>query len=373
MSARLVPLANVDADLAERWRRLGDESLEPNPFVGADFVLPAARWVAAGAPLAVVIVERGRDVLFALPVTLRPQVLGIPVRAVGTWLHPYSYLGTPLVSRKDPIGAWEEVIDVLTTVAPWAVFRLFSSDGSTAAALDSVSDRRRRSLGVLHRPSRPVVRRRPQPTYLAETISGKGRKDLRRLRRRLGEQLGGDLACVDYAVPGCDLDWAVKGFLEMEAEGWKGRDGGAMACHSGHGDFFAEICRRFAAAGRLQLWALEAAGRPVAYQCNLLGGNTLFQFKVAFDEALGRYSPGLQLDLDLVDEFHSDCRLDMIDSCVGATPTFSHQIYPDRRELADLVLPLHGLLGHGVARAAPHARAAYRRAKKLRRSVAKGT
>jgi CelD/BcsL family acetyltransferase involved in cellulose biosynthesis len=146
-----------------------------------------------------------------------------------------------------------------------------------------------------------------------------------------------------------------------------------MACHSGHGDFFGEICRRFAAAGRVQLWALEAAGRPVAYQCNLLGASSVFQFKVAFDESMGQYSPGLQLDLDLVDEFHSDARFDMVDSCTGAASTFSHQLYPDRRELADLVLPLNGLVGQGVARAAPQARAAYRRAKKLRRFVAEGT
>jgi hypothetical protein len=256
-------------------------------------------------------------------------------------------------------------IDLLKGAAPWAVLGLFASDGHAARTLAAAVGRRRLRTSALAQPDRPVVRRRAGRTAVG-TMRKKEHRELLRQRRRLGERLGGDVVCVNCALPGGGLDRAVDGFLAMEMSGWKGRDGGAMACRPGHGEFFRDMCRRFATAGNLQLWSLQVAGRPVAYQCNLVAGDCVFAFKKTYDEALHQYSPGAQLLLDTVVMFHADSRLETYDSCFDSA-TLSHDLFPDRRGLTDVLLPLGDVLGDAAVIATPYLAAVYRKAKRLRR------
>ena len=47
-----------------------------------------------------------------------------------------------------------------------------------------------------------------------------------------------------------------------------------------------------------------AALSAVAMKCNFLSGAGSFAFKIAFDEAFARFSPGVQLEIDNVQAFH---------------------------------------------------------------------
>ena len=87
MRTRVVPLSDIDADLTERWRQLGRDAVEPNPFLSPDFVLPAARRLDRPGRIALVAVDDGDELRFALPVVRMRRFRGIPVPAVGTWLH----------------------------------------------------------------------------------------------------------------------------------------------------------------------------------------------------------------------------------------------------------------------------------------------
>jgi CelD/BcsL family acetyltransferase involved in cellulose biosynthesis len=206
---------------------------------------------------------------------------------------------------------------------------------------------------------RPVVRRRSEPTYL-DALSRDRRKVLRRRQRQLAEELGGELRCVDKATTDSGLEAAIDRFLAMEAGGWKGHDGGAMACRPGHGDFFRDMCRGLAARDALQFWSLDVGGRPVAYQCILLAGRTAFTFKTTYDEQLRRFGPGVALMAEMLTAFHADERLDAIDSCSGRQPTLMHEMFADRRSLAEVLLWPAGPIGNAATWATPHVAAAYR-------------
>jgi CelD/BcsL family acetyltransferase involved in cellulose biosynthesis len=366
MSARLVPLDSVDAAFVEAWRALSDNALEPNPFADPDLVLPAHRWLAEQVRLSVAAVECQGELRFALPVTHLRTLNMLPVRAVATWVHPYCYLGTPLVSRHEPEAAWGEALDLLSNAAPWAGLSQVGADGPVTRSLSATLGECETDVSTMRRTTRPVLRRRPDVAYVPP-VSGRHASNLRRLRRRLAEDLAGEVVCVDRASPGPELQRAIDGFLRMELCGWKGRDGGAMACRPEHAEFFRQVCRQFAVAGRLQMWTLEVGARPVAYQCNLLAGRSVFGFKMTFDETLRRYKPGLQLMVDTIDGFHVTAGLDMIDSCTGNDQALAHEVFADRRDLVDLLIPSRGVLGRAVVRALPPAAAIYRRARRLGR------
>jgi hypothetical protein len=205
-------------------------------------------------------------------------------------------------------------------------------------------------------------------SYL-DLLSGSRRRKVRRLRPRLEADSDGDVRVVDHRIRGNDLERAIDGFLAMEAAGWKGVDGGAMSHHAGHADFFREVCRRFADAGSLQFRALRAGSRTIAYQCNLLAGDTVFGFKTTFDEAFRRYSPGVVLVMHTIGTLHTVDRLEVYNPCLDTKATSFHDLFPDRRGLADALVCLGGPLGAAATRLTPGAAAVYRRAGEIRRSV----
>lgn len=360
MRARLLDLHDVSPADLEAWQALAAAAAEPNPFFEPAAVLPAARLLSRDDRVALLCAGEGAELALALPVVRRRGYRRLPVRALVGWQHEYAFLGTPLVRPGAGTAAWAAVLALLRASrdAAWLALPRLSSTGPAAAGLAAAASAHVTDIDAY---DRPVVHRRPEPTYLDGRISSRHLKSLRRLRRRLGDQLGGEVVAVDRAGDPA----AVEGLLSLEASGWKGTAGTAMALHPAHAQLFRETCSAFAAEGRLQLWSLEVAGRAAAYQCNVVAGDTVFHVKVAYDGELAACSPGLQLELDMVEEFHRDQRLERIDSCVDPGNKVSTQLYPD---VMPLVTRLVGWApqGRAAARTLPHLLAGKAHADRLR-------
>ncbi|MFC5141923.1 GNAT family N-acetyltransferase [Actinomycetospora rhizophila] len=347
-----LPSAAHDPGFLARWRDLEHRALEPNPFLAPQMVLPAARHLGPPPSLRLLTAEQDGRTVFLLPVAdatphaLVPVPGGVPWRRAGvlglvglrTWLHPYCFLGTPLVDPDvDLDRLWAAVLDAVPALrpAPWLDLPGIPADGAVGRSLRrAVAARPARctSLG-----ERSFVRRRPSPTYLAEWMSSKGRSELKRKRRVLQRGLGADVVAVERGR--ADPGGAVDRFLALEAQGWKGRAGTAMAARPGHGRFLQEMATGFAAEGRLLAFTLEAGPQVLARSLALTAGPGLFGFKRAFDEEFARSSPGTLLDADLLDWFHGQEDLQWIDTC-SHPERVDTDIYGDRMELATTVVGL---------------------------------
>ncbi|GAA4915179.1 CelD/BcsL family acetyltransferase involved in cellulose biosynthesis [Actinomycetospora succinea] len=347
-----VPSAERDPGFVARWRDLERRALEPNPFLAPQMLLPAARHLGAPPSLRLVTAEQDGRTVFLLPVAdatphaMAPVPRPVPLRRAGvvgcvglrTWLHPYCFLGTPLVDPDvDVDRLWDTVLGALPALrpTPWLDLPKIPADGPVGRSLRrAVATRPTRctSLG-----DRSFARRRPQPTYLAEWMSSKGRSELNRKRRVLQRGLGADVATVEQGRE--DPAGAVARFLELEAAGWKGRAGTAMAVRPGHGRFLQEMADGFAADGRLLGFALEAGPRVLARSIAITAGGGVFGFKRAFDEEFARSSPGTLLDVDLLDWFHGQPDLQWIDTSSDPSRADT-DIYGDHMELATTVVGL---------------------------------
>jgi CelD/BcsL family acetyltransferase involved in cellulose biosynthesis len=188
---------------------------------------------------------------------------------------------------------------------------------------------------------------RPQSGEEANTVKGKHRRELERKRRRLADDLGAPLRTVDRAEDA----GAVEDFLELEASGWKGREGTAMASMGNDADFFRAVCASFRELGRLHLLSLEGSGKRVAMACSLRAGEGIFCLKIAFDEGWRRYSPGALLVLDHASWFarHSDAA--WMDSCVQPDNELVSRLWPGRRGIVTLAIPASTIRGRVAAAA----------------------
>ena len=338
MAGRLIPLGDLTPGEEAAWRRLAARASEPNPFFEPDFVLAAHAHVPDSGT-ALLVTTEGDAWTAALPV--RRVRLGGVVGALRSWCHSYVFLGTPLAASESAfvelVAAALEVEGTRLLVLDLLDANAFPRELLARAGIVTV---------VSSEHERATLDRRAEGNYLGH-ISRHQRKELNRLRRRLEEQLGEPLVARDRS----DQPDAVETFLRVEASGWKGRDGTAMASVPEHADFFRDMCARFRAAGRLQLLTLEAGGRTVAVKCNLAAGEGLFCFKIGYDGELGAYSPGLQLERSNVEVFHDQRRELWMDSCAVPDNEMINRLWPDRRRITSVVLGRPGL-GSAAARLA---------------------
>jgi CelD/BcsL family acetyltransferase involved in cellulose biosynthesis len=131
----------------------------------------------------------------------------------------------------------------------------------------------------------PLVRvQGPWATY-ERSLSRNLRRDVGRCRRRLGE-----LGTVSVDVrqdPG-----ALEEAFAVEAAGWKGTAGTAIASRPQTQAFYTDVAEWAAGRGSLRLIFLRVDGRAIAFHLALEEGGTYFPLKGGFDPAFRRHSPG---------------------------------------------------------------------------------
>lgn len=338
----MVALADLSARQREAWGDLAAEAAEPNPFFEPDAVLEAAALLPQGEGAAVALVEGDGEALLALPVLRRRRPSRVPVPALVAWHHPYVHAGAPLVRAGRERAAWAELLDHLRHAGQehWLVMDRLPLLGPSAVALQRELAARHLVATDAHRWGRPVLRRRSAPTYLDGRLSSRARKTLRRQRRRLADELGGEVSVVDRVHGAATCDEALDVFLSLEDGGWKGRAGTALLRRPADAEWFRRTCRRLHEQGRLEVWVLGSPERAAAAQVNARAGRTLFHLRTAYDESLAAWSPGMQLEVEMVGTFHADDRVDVLDACVDPGNRVSAQLYPDRELLGSLAVPL---------------------------------
>jgi CelD/BcsL family acetyltransferase involved in cellulose biosynthesis len=123
--------------------------------------------------------------------------------------------------------------------------------------------------------------------------------NLRRRHRRLAEL--GPVAVLREDGRG-DVERTFREFLALEASGWKGREGSALALDERRAGFYRRWVEEAAERGALALRALTLGGRPVAMHLGLVHRGTYFLPKTAYDEALSAVSPGQLLHGEVLAE-----------------------------------------------------------------------
>jgi CelD/BcsL family acetyltransferase involved in cellulose biosynthesis len=339
VGASLLQLEDLTESDIGAWRDLSETAVEPNPFFDPDFVLPAAAELDPGS-VGLLVASSGTDWTGCIPVVRRRAWRRVPAMGLVVWNHLYCFLGTPLLRADGADDGADELIGAGLGQGRFLGLDLLATDGPVSRALEPVLHRQDLKPVVMRRFQRATLARRPEPTYLA--LKPKHRRNFERLRRRLEDQVGGELVLRDRS----DDPEGWSEFLEVEASGWKGTDGTATAfAPIGHGPLFTEICRRLVPRGMLQLIAAEANGVTVAMLCNLVSGDTAFTFKIASAADYLEYSPGIQIEIAYLDHFHSNERLSRVDSCAEPGNEMINRLWPDRRELGILAIPRRGLTG----------------------------
>ncbi len=345
MRSRIVSISDLTPSDEAAWRELASQSVEPNPFFELDFVVPASRHLAGGHEVALVVAEEAGRFHACIPVRRRKRFNGCGALLISSWLHLYGFLGTPLVARERGVEAVGTLLSAMIGRSPWprmVVLGLFGDDGPTALYLRRAALERGLAVQVRSSGERAVFHCQDGQADLVTPTVKRERRTKARQWRRLRDDWG-EPAVVDRG----GQPEASEAFLRIEASGWKGRAGTAMASRASDAAFYREVTWRFRDAGRLRLYALEANGNTLAMQTNFYAGGALFDWKVTYDERFAPYSPGAQLQLQVLEEARRN-GLSWIDSCSDVADEHQRRLSATRRRVATLVVAPGGRVARVV-------------------------
>jgi CelD/BcsL family acetyltransferase involved in cellulose biosynthesis len=347
------PLAGLTS-IASEWHALSARALEPNVFYEPAFALAAARGFGhtVGAGLVWARTAPSRLVGF-FPARIERRRYGVPLPVLVGWTHPYAPLGTPLVDRDAAaaaISAWLAHVARAPDLPNLLLMPYLPEEGALAQAFDAALAARNASAIAFGRHRRALLApRENRGRYLDAAIGGKKRKELRRQRKRLGES--GALVSSIVATP-AEIAAALDDFLALEAAGWKGRAGTAASADERIRGFMREAVVALAQEGKARIARLFAGGQPIAAIVTLTSGSTGWCWKIAYDEAFARFSPGVQLLSDLTQALVEDGELARADSCATADHPMIDHLWRERLPLADRLVQLAPERAFGFALAA---------------------
>ena len=238
----------------------------------------------AGAPLRTCVVWDGEDLVAALPATGTPRRIEAMVNYHSPFLVPPA---RDAASRAALARALREAgVDRLTVGA---------LPGEEAAVLAAPWGRTR--VAEPYAPN-PVVeiegtfeayRERTRPSWM---------KRLARYRRQMERRHALELEV--GGVPG-DLDGVLTRCFAVEASGWKGRGGTAIAQDPATERFYRRIAALYRDSGELRLSRLSLDGGLVAFDLAVEAGGRFYSLKTGYDEAHRKTVPGLVLRLAIVE------------------------------------------------------------------------
>ncbi|MBJ7408430.1 MAG: GNAT family N-acetyltransferase, partial [Bradyrhizobium sp.] len=133
---------------------------------------------------------------------------------------------------------------------------------------------------------------------------------------------------------------ALETFLQLEAGGWKGKRGTALVQHAGDATFIRRAVPALAETAQCEIVTLRAGATPVAAGIVLRHQNRAFFFKLGIDERYAKYSPGVQLTLDLTRHLCADPAIASADSTATADHPMINPIWRGRFAVGDVLIPL---------------------------------
>ncbi|MBN8845901.1 MAG: GNAT family N-acetyltransferase [Sphingomonadales bacterium] len=344
LTVRVVDPLSLSDELAAAWDGLAETASEPNPFAERWCLQSALHLLDPERRARLVMVRDGSlgPVIGVMPLAPASRYGRLPLRHVTAWAHPNHFHGAPLVSAGMEHLFWSILLG-WCDASDWAhtlvhVPRL-TQDGPLHRALVDVAQGRGGEAEVVHREERALLESNlSAEAYWDEAMRAKKRKELRRQANRLAEQ--GTVSFRRWQA-GDALDTWVDAFLMLEARGWKGKAGSALASHSDTEAWFRAILAGAAEAGKLDMRALDLDGRPLAMLINFLCPPGGFSFKTAFDEDYARFSPGVLLQQENLDLL-SDDRIAWVDSCAAPGHPMIDSVWRERRHLVWINAPLSG-------------------------------
>lgn len=338
--ARANEIADLTAVPAGAWSALCARAVEPNAFYAPEWALAVTKHVPGDDNIKALLAwdsPAKRKLIGFLPVVSVWRAMKLPLPMLVTW-HAYAPLSVPLLDKDLAVEAASGLLRAAKEAGAHALLFSMLTEGPAAEAFRTASTRHGNMPRVLRREERALLDTKADTeASLHDALGAKKLKELRRQRNRLSDD--GEVR-FSVSVSPQQTEAALDAFLRLEGAGWKGKRGTALGARQGLTRFIREAVRKLAPQGKFEVATLTRGADVIAAGLVVRHGDRAYYFKTAYDERLAKYSPGMQLTLDLTRHFCADATLRSADSTASADHPMINQIWKGRLALGETLVPL---------------------------------
>lgn len=337
--------ASAGFELLDELDYLTYRTVEPNVFFNPRFLAPAMPRLDDRQVRFMVIRDENdaqSRLRFVMPYTIERPGFALSASIIRSWATPFGPQGTPLIDRDDPVGVLNDLFDMLgrkhLKLPQILVLPDMVLNRPVAQLIRSVVIGRNLPFETVNQVERPFIESSLDgKDYLRERIGARHAKEYRRLWRRLADK--GELT---YTVSRSEEDIRLKieEFLALEASGWKGQRGTAMAVDRYRAAFAREAVNNLAARDLARIHALELDGRAIAILVVFVEAGEAWTWKTAYDESLAAYSPGVLLMIEMLKNHLDDPNIERTDSCAVPDHPVASRLFREREQIGTLVIGL---------------------------------
>jgi hypothetical protein len=362
--------------IRQQWEILSASASELNPFFEPWMLLPALKAIGDGKEVCFGLIwyrdpanAKAEPLLVGFfPFIRHSHLKGLPASALEVLTHIYCFIGVPLLHRKYSKSALGAFIDWLASPASGVTLVLFRSipnDGAFHQSLVEILYSRSLISLIERRYTRGVYKTAADPqAYIIAQLSHKYRKQLLRKKEALTKE--GRLEFRQLSAQD-DVGYWTGAFLQLEASGWKGVTGTALASVESHAEFFRDVARAAHRMDRLSMSGLWLDGQMIAGRTGFRASDGLYLFKIAFDERYSKYSPGILLELECM--CNGSEGIAWIDCCATANNLVFKRLWTDYRTMEDVIVSAGSFRSDCLLSVLPVLRFAKRRLAKIWRRV----
>lgn len=346
IAVRRLPAATYGASYAEAFADLCRRAEAPNLHMAPAAVAAAMSFGIAEDNIVILAAqEQGNERLLGVWALRRARSLqnGLVPVLEAPLVPLYEVSSAPVLGREragEVATALVQAIIEAADLPKVLKLPLLPMQGSVFAALETALAVTNSTIATFERWQRPMLVSEPgddAERYLRRAL-GQGYKKRMQQHRQL-EKAG---ALSYQRQRGADAIAALEDFLNLEAAGWKGRGGTALASLPQHGAYIREIVRNFGATDAIRVDLLRLDDQPIAGGLLLdLAGQSHF-LKIAYDEDKARLSPGRALAVEMLRADFAAGRPFRLDSGAGDRVDPSAYPWGERQEMANAIVALAG-------------------------------
>ena len=343
LTIRILEPGQLPEGFQQQWIDLETRALEPNIYLSPHFLLPALRELT----------PQTKPLIFAVFSDTGGGVgVGAPSKLVGLAVFevsgPQRYFPLPHLVAFKSIHSYESGVLIDQDCSEAVLHRLFSYlvksngrwhglrfddcrlDGTQGQLMLRVAATYAISLNTRYSYERAVLHPAAIDAAAIEaSLQRAGGKDLTRRIKRLNEQ--GEVRFRVLRGEGV-TDSTINTFLALEDREWA-REAKTSLLAAGHGEFIRQVCDGLRAEARVFIYELLLNEEVIASALNFSAGKKGFAFKIGWNQAYAKVSPGIINELWFLRDAPVHCAdFEEIDS--GATAgSFIDKVWPDRIRL----------------------------------------
>ena len=303
--------------LSAELSALSQNAQQPAGYNSPELILPLLKNLGDAKLMTV---QHGPDLLLAFPV-LSKRLFS------KTWETPLTASGLPHLNAE--LGA-SALLSLINAQTKPVLFSAIPAQGPFIETLKKQSAHFKIIETWQRAALKPVGK---FEDWLQTNFDQKRRKEFKRLRNRLSEQGGMDTEILQH---GQDAKPFVEELLMLEAKGWKGSKGTAIAANPKLKAALEEACVNLHQSNKLRFWSLKLNGKAIASLFAIVEGDQAWLGKIAYDEDFAKYSPGVQIILDCTESLFAEPSIKLIDSSAIPNHPMIDRIWRDRLEMVDV-------------------------------------